>query len=78
VGKGGYFGGSTVVGARSGWFSFKSPAKKQKASAKATVTDKGFETRQARRDNFFAMLQRTTKLSDSAVRKGNRRQKKRK
>jgi hypothetical protein len=80
LGKGDYLGGSTVVGPKSGWFSFRQPKKDkdEKREARPPISAEEFEAKQKRLDNFFAMLQRTTKFSTSSRKSGKRRRKSKK
>lgn len=78
--KGGYNGGSTIVGPASGWFS--SGKGKRKPKNPDLVRDanrlaKRAEARQARKDAFFAKLQ-TMSVAELQAGKGSRKRAKKK
>jgi hypothetical protein len=63
MGKGGYTGGSTIVGPQSGWFSHKGKVSKrkpmtlEKLATSAERSAKAVQKQQAEQDAYFASIQ---------------------
>lgn len=82
MGKGGYHGGSTVVGRNSGWFSHEGKTTKRKPltieelAKKAKKDAKKARKKQAEQDAYFASIQGKPSTIGQTV-KARRRRKKR-
>ena len=84
MGKGGYHGGSTVVGRNSGWFTDTGPRPKRKKltmeelAKKAAKDAKEASKRQAEEDAYFASIQGLPSTITLGAPEGKRRKKRKK
>lgn len=84
MGKGGYHGGSTVVGRNSGWFTGTGPRPKRKqltieqVAKQAKKDAKKARKQQAKEDDYFASIQNLPSTIGQTVKARKKRKKRKK